>query len=131
MIAFDGRLATSFSAGLLAAVNPCGFVLLPTYLLYFLGIENLRPGAQRSSVRRALAVSLAVSAGFMTVFVIIGTIVKLSSNWLVAKSSWLSLAFGILLMFCGLAYVIFYAVVTYLTIWKVHGNLDLPHLLRE
>ena len=85
MIAFDGRLATSFSAGLLAAVNPCGFVLLPTYLLYFLGIENLRPGAQRSSVRRSLAVSLAVSAGFMTVFVIIGTIVKLSSNWLVAK----------------------------------------------
>ena len=103
MIAFDGRLATSFSAGLLAAVNPCGFVLLPTYLLYFLGIENLRPGAQRSSVRRALAVSLAVSAGFMTVFVIIGTIVKLSSNWLVAKSSWLSLAFGILLIVFGIA----------------------------
>jgi cytochrome c biogenesis protein CcdA len=103
VIAFDGRLATSFSAGLLAAVNPCGFVLLPTYLLYFLGIENLRPGAQRSSVRRALAVSLAVSAGFMTVFVIIGTIVKLSSNWLVAKSSWLSLAFGILLIVFGIA----------------------------
>lgn len=103
MIAFDGRLATSFSAGLLAAVNPCGFVLLPTYLLYFLGIENLRPGAERSSVRRSLAVSLAVSAGFMTVFVIIGTIVKLSSNWLVAKSSWLSLAFGIVLIVFGIA----------------------------
>ena len=41
------------------------------------------------------------------------------------------LAFGILLMFCGFAYVIFYAVVTYLTIWKVHGNLDLPHLFQE
>ena len=41
------------------------------------------------------------------------------------------LAFGILLMFCGLAYVIFYAVVTYLTVWKVHGNLDLPHLFQE
>ena len=103
MIAFDGRLATSFSSGLLAAVNPCGFVLLPTYLLYFLGIENLRPGAQRSSVRRALAVSLAVSAGFMTVFILIGTIVKLSSNWLVAKSSWLSLAFGIVLIVFGIA----------------------------
>lgn len=103
MIAFDGRLATSFSAGLLAAVNPCGFVLLPTYLLYFLGMENTRPGAQRSSVRRALAVSLAVSGGFMTVFVIIGTIVKLSSNWLVAKSSWLSLAFGVLLIIFGIA----------------------------
>jgi cytochrome c-type biogenesis protein len=103
VIAFDGRLATSFSSGLLAAVNPCGFVLLPTYLLYFLGIEHLRPGTQRSSVRRALAVSLAVSAGFMTVFILIGTIVKLSSNWLVAKSSWLSLAFGIVLVVFGIA----------------------------
>jgi cytochrome c-type biogenesis protein len=103
VIAFDGRLATSFSSGLLAAVNPCGFVLLPTYLLYFLGIENLRPGAQRSSARRALAVSLAVSGGFMTVFVIIGTVVKLSSNWLVAKSSWLSLAFGVVLIVFGIA----------------------------
>jgi cytochrome c-type biogenesis protein len=103
VIAFDGRLATSFSSGLLAAVNPCGFVLLPTYLLYFLGIENLRPGAERSSVRRALAVSIAVSAGFMTVFILIGTIVKLTSNWLVAKSSWLSLAFGIVLIVFGIA----------------------------
>ena len=50
MLALDARFATSFTAGLLAAVNPCGFVLLPTYLLYFLGMENLRPGAERTSV---------------------------------------------------------------------------------
>ena len=55
--AIDARLATSFTTGLLAAVNPCGFVLLPTYLVYFLGMENLRPGAERTSVRRALAAS--------------------------------------------------------------------------
>ena len=60
IIAFDGRIPLSFTYGLLAAVNPCGFVLLPTYLLYFLGMENLRPGAERTSVRRALAVSLSV-----------------------------------------------------------------------
>ena len=66
MIALDGRLATSFTAGLLAAINPCGFVLLPTYLVYFLGMENLRPGAERASVLRALKVSFAVSAGFMS-----------------------------------------------------------------
>ena len=63
-LGLDARLATSFTAGLLAAINPCGFVLLPTYLLYFLGMENLRPGAERSSIGRALAVSLSVSAGF-------------------------------------------------------------------
>ena len=39
MIALDARLATSFTAGLLAVMNPCGFVLLPTYLVYFLGMD--------------------------------------------------------------------------------------------
>ena len=61
MIALDARLATSFTAGLLAAINPCGFVLLPTYLVYFLGMENLRPGVERASHAARVKVSLAVS----------------------------------------------------------------------
>ena len=103
MIALDGRLATSFTAGLLAAINPCGFVLLPTYLVYFLGMENLRPGAERASVLRALKVSAAVSAGFMSVFVIIGAITKLSTNWFVEKAQWPALAIGLALVVLGIA----------------------------
>ncbi|MEP7114886.1 MAG: cytochrome c biogenesis CcdA family protein [Ilumatobacteraceae bacterium] len=103
MIALDGRLATSFTAGLLAAINPCGFVLLPTYLVYFLGMENLRPGAERASVLRAIKVSLAVSAGFMSIFVIIGAITKLSTNWLVVKAQWVSLLIGVGLIVLGVA----------------------------
>jgi len=105
VIALDPRFAASFSNGLLAAVNPCGFVLLPTYLLYFLGIENLRPGAERSSIRRALKVSVAVSAGFVLVFVIIGAIYKWSTSWFVDKSPWISLAIGIALVILGIAMV--------------------------
>ena len=103
MIAFDPRLATSFTAGLLASINPCGFVLLPTYLLYFLGMENNRPGTERGSIRRAFAVSLAVSAGFMTVFVTIGTITKVATGWFLDKSPWISLAIGIALVILGVA----------------------------
>jgi cytochrome c biogenesis protein CcdA len=103
VIALDARLATSFSAGLLAAINPCGFVLLPTYLVYFLGMENLRPGAERASVLRALKVSLAVSAGFMSIFVIIGAVTKLSTNWFVEKAQWVSLAIGVGLIVLGIA----------------------------
>ena len=63
-------MGLSFLRGMVAAVNPCGFVLLPTYLVYFLGLE-LRHGSsngtryvsQRATVRRALLVSGAVSAG--------------------------------------------------------------------
>jgi cytochrome c-type biogenesis protein len=103
VIALDGRLALSFTAGLLAAINPCGFVLLPTYLVYFLGMENLRPGAERASILRAIKVSLAVSAGFMSIFVVIGAITKLSTNWLVEKSQWVSLVIGIGLLVLGIA----------------------------
>jgi cytochrome c biogenesis protein CcdA len=103
VIALDGRLATSFTAGLLAAINPCGFVLLPTYLVYFLGMENGRPGAQRASVLRALKVSLAVSVGFMSIFVVIGAITKLSTNWFVDKGQWVSLLIGLGLVVLGIA----------------------------
>ena len=103
MIALDGRLATSFTAGLLAAINPCGFVLLPTYLVYFLGMESLRPGAERASVLRALKVSAAVSAGFMSIFVVIGAVTKLSTNWLVEKAQWPALVIGVALVVLGVA----------------------------
>ena len=39
-IMIEGNFAYSFMLGMLAAVNPCGFVLLPAYLLYFLGIDG-------------------------------------------------------------------------------------------
>ena len=103
MLALDARFATSFTAGLLAAVNPCGFVLLPTYLLYFLGMENLRPGAERTSVARALKVSLSVSAGFMSVFVVIGTISKWATRWFMQKAPYVSLVIGVLLIALGVA----------------------------
>ena len=103
MIAFDPRLATSFTAGLLASINPCGFVLLPTYLLYFLGMESTRTSRPDSSMQRALAVSLAVSAGFMTVFIAIGTITKLATGWFLYKAPWIALVIGLGLTALGIA----------------------------
>jgi cytochrome c biogenesis protein CcdA len=102
-LGLDARLATSFTAGLLAAINPCGFVLLPTYLLYFLGMENLRPGAERSSIGRALAVSLSVSAGFMSVFLVIGIVTKWSTSWFMDKAPYVSLVIGVALIVLGVA----------------------------
>lgn len=102
--ALDARFAVSFTTGLLAAVNPCGFVLLPTYLMYFLGMENLRPGGtERASLRRALLVSLAVSAGFLLVFAVIGAITNWSTHWFVDQAPWISLAIGVALVVLGIA----------------------------
>jgi cytochrome c biogenesis protein CcdA len=102
MIAGSDRLWLSFGSGLLAAVNPCGFVLLPTYLMYFLGVSG-RPGTQRATIRRALLVSAALSTGFMTVFVIVGGISRLFTNWLNQNAKYLALLIGVALVILGIA----------------------------
>ena len=75
-----GALALAFVAGAVATINPCGFALLPAYLSYFLGLDDdataAAPGGDAATgspgganpVLRALAVSAAVTLGFVVVF---------------------------------------------------------------
>ena len=39
----DAPLAWAFATGMAATVNPCGFALLPTYLTYYLGLDDGDP----------------------------------------------------------------------------------------
>jgi cytochrome c biogenesis protein CcdA len=96
------RLWLSFGSGLLAAVNPCGFVLLPTYLMYFLGVTG-RPGTQQASVKRALLVSGALSAGFMSVFILVGGITRLFTDWINQNAKYVAFLIGIGLIILGIA----------------------------
>ncbi len=96
------RLWLSFGSGLLAAVNPCGFVLLPTYLMYFLGVTG-RPGPQQASVKRALLVSGALSAGFMSVFILVGGITRLFTDWINQNAKYVAFLIGIGLIILGIA----------------------------
>ena len=97
----EGRFAYSLALGMFAAINPCGFVMLPAYLMYFLGLEGSRPGTQRASVNRALVVSLAMSAGFIVVFLVIGTIARLFTSSLIDKSKYISLGIGVAMVILG------------------------------
>lgn len=103
--ATSDRLWLSFGAGLLAAVNPCGFVLLPTYLMYYLGLSG-RPGdtsTRDGAVSRALVVSLSLSAGFMSVFLIVGSISRLFTDWINQNAKYVSLVIGLALVALGVA----------------------------
>ena len=97
----EGRFAYSLALGMFAAINPCGFVMLPAYLMYFLGLEGSRPGTQRASVNRALVVSLAMSAGFIVVFLVVGTIGRLLTYSLVDNAKYLSLIIGVAMVILG------------------------------
>ena len=98
----NDRLWLSFGSGLLAAVNPCGFVLLPTYLMYFLGVTG-RPGTQRASVHRALIVGSALSAGFMSVFLLVGAITRLFTDYINQNAKYVALLIGVVLFVMGVA----------------------------
>ena len=88
---------------MVASVNPCAFVLLPTYLIYFLGVEAERGGSQRASVRRALLVSAAVSSGFMGVFVVAGLLSNFLTTWLNRNAKYATAVIGVALVIVGLA----------------------------
>lgn len=104
LLGLQGNFAYSFLLGVLAAVNPCGFVLLPAYLLYFLELDNSGDrGTQRASLRRALIVSSAVSLGFIAVFLVVGTISRLFTQWLELNAKYAGFAIGIAMIFIGLA----------------------------
>lgn len=98
----NDRLWLSFGSGLLAAVNPCGFVLLPTYLMYFLGVTG-RPGTQRASVRRALTVGASLSAGFMSVFLVVGAVTRLFTDYINQNAKYVALFIGVALFVMGVA----------------------------
>ncbi len=100
-------LAFPFAAGLVAAFNPCGFAMLPTYLTYFLGLDSDESSLSKSVLRGA-KVGIALTLGFVTVFGIFGVLfeVVLSSGArsAVQNSLWVvTIGSGVLILVLGLA----------------------------
>lgn len=104
MIAIEGNFAYSFILGVMAAINPCGFVLLPTYLVYYLGTElNRGPESRAATLRRGLAVGTAVSSGFVGLFLVVGIISRTFTDAIVTNSKYASLIIGVALVAMGVA----------------------------
>ena len=100
----DGTLALAFATGMVATINPCGFAMLPAYLSYFLGMEDPSTTAA-AGVRRALAVGLAVSAGFLLVFGIMGIVITKGADEIKGVLPWVTIVIGVGLVGLGIAMV--------------------------
>lgn len=94
----------AFGAGMMSAVNPCGFTLLPAYLALFLGSQEQgyreRPRWERMA--RALGISAVVSAGFVLLFGVIGGLVAAGGRFVISVMPWISVGIGIGLLGLGL-----------------------------
>jgi cytochrome c-type biogenesis protein len=97
-------LGLAFLRGMVASINPCGFVLLPTYLLFFLGVQAAeQAGDQRASMRRALVVGSAVSAGFVAVFLVVGVVTETIDTWLLSNAKYATVVIGAAFVILGVA----------------------------
>ena len=105
-------LTLAFSAGMAAAVNPCGFALLPAYLSYYLGLETPvegtgteadTPASMTRTIPRAVLVGSAMTAGFVVVFGIVGLFWSSISSVVSSRLPWVTFAVGLLLVAGGIA----------------------------
>lgn len=83
----------ALAAGLLAAFNPCGFALLPS----FLAILVSGPGG----AWRALRLSAAMTAGFVTVFGSIGVVLSVTTAPIQRYLPWSAVVIGVVLVLLG------------------------------
>jgi cytochrome c biogenesis protein CcdA len=97
------NLSLSFIRGLVASINPCGFVLLPTYLMYFLGVSAAEERSQRAPISRALVVGTMVSAGFLAVFFAIGAVTQFWTVSLLQNAKYATAVIGVLFVVLGIA----------------------------
>lgn len=93
----------AFAAGMVAAVNPCGFAMLPAYLSLYLGTEE-GGFAERSATKRvlrALVVGLIVSSGFVLLFGLTGIVISAGGTILIGAMPILGVLVGEALILIG------------------------------
>jgi cytochrome c biogenesis protein CcdA len=111
-VASDYSLA--LAAGMLAAVNPCGFALLPAYLSLLVVGGGGQPTSRISAIGRSLRTAAAMSLGFVAVFGAFGLLAAPLADRVARSLPWASIALGLALVAMGA--------------WLLAGR-DLPDLL--
>jgi cytochrome c-type biogenesis protein len=86
--------------GMVAAVNPCGFVLLPAYVGYYLG-DARSGGSGRGLAIRALTVSATMTASFAALFGLAGVLAGLAASAFTSSLPWIGTVVGASLILLG------------------------------
>ncbi len=94
----------AFGAGMVSAVNPCGFAMLPIYLSLYLGAGSEVFHNRSFAVRliKAVWIALMVTAGFGLLFGVVGALVSAGGNILMNYTPWVAVLVGLLLLLLGI-----------------------------
>jgi len=109
----------AFAAGMVASVNPCGFLMLPTYISYHLGTQEEgyydQPAIRRAW--KALALGLATTVGFLVILAGVGTIIAAGGQWLIGVFPYAGVGIGVAMAILGI-----YLLVTHKTLGIVAAS---------
>jgi len=94
----------AFAAGMVASVNPCGFLMLPTYISYHLGTQEEgyyeQPVAKRGL--NALALGVVATAGFLVILAVVGIVIAAGGQWLIRVFPYAGVAIGAAMVLLGI-----------------------------
>lgn len=90
-----------FTAGIVAAFNPCGIAMLPSYISYLIGTEDKKM-SNFSAMIRGMGLGVAMTVGFLIIFIAAGFLISFLGRGLVEYLPLLSLIIAILLALFGL-----------------------------
>ncbi len=91
--------ALAFAAGLVAALNPCGFAMLPAYLTLVVRDDK---GGAAMAVGRAVGATAAMTLGFLTVFGTFGLLTVSVASTVQKYIPYLTVLIGIALVTLGI-----------------------------
>ena len=92
-------MGLAFGAGLVAALNPCGFAMLPAYLALVVRGEDV---SRRAAVGRAVTATAAMAAGFLTVFGGFGLLTVSAASTVQRYLPYVTVFIGIILVALGI-----------------------------
>ncbi|HYX86867.1 MAG TPA: cytochrome c biogenesis protein CcdA [Gaiellales bacterium] len=102
-----GAQSFAFTAGILAALNPCGLAMLPSHLAVFVAVEGTGDAQHDALSRllRGLGVAAIVSLGVAVTFVSAGVLISSGFSLLGRVLPMVGVALGVLLLTLGMAMV--------------------------
>ena len=96
-------IGLAFGAGLVAALNPCGFAMLPAYLA--LVVRGEGTGAL-AGLGRAVAATAAMAVGFVAVFGAFGLLTVSAASTVQRYLPYLTVLIGIVLVGLGIWFLL-------------------------
>jgi cytochrome c-type biogenesis protein len=100
-------LGFAFAAGMVATVNPCGFVMLPAFLTMYLTDQqgDAEPGSSARvmsrSILKALYVSAALGTGFVLLFGGVGLAISSGARSFITIFPWIGFFLGFIMAGLG------------------------------